>query len=151
MSVELKIKSKSLAAEASIIRSEENKILNRIEDLSDLQKPVDRLQEKYVSLRTHRVSNVRNEARATFLARGYIKGYPYAAVEASGRTKQGEALFKFHIVPRVVAMVNKYKPSLVVTKDMIMEWAKLPTDTVTEGAGIWHGHGGPKPAETKAA
>jgi hypothetical protein len=99
MSIELKIKSKHLALEPAIIRKEEKKLLKQIKnhklyhqipnkdiwvyykDHPDLYK----LYEKHGSLVSHRVFNVRNEARATYLARAYLKGMPYKVVESKTR------------------------------------------------------------------
>lgn len=60
----LKIKLKSLAAEAKIIRKEEKKELGfRVE------------------LRDHRIFPVRREARHTLLAYSFLRGRPYREVE----------------------------------------------------------------------
>ena len=64
----LKIKIKSLAAEAKIIRLEEKKN-----------------QQLRVELRAHRLRVVREEARATLLAYAFIRGRAYKTVEASNR------------------------------------------------------------------
>lgn len=121
--VELKIKSKSLAAEAKIIRSEENKLENRIADLSDLQKSTEQLQFTRQSLHNHRVLDVRYAARATYLARAYLKNKPYKSVEL-GRRKDMEVIYNSEIVPSVVKMVYKYggKP---VSPDELKNWSKL--------------------------
>jgi len=101
MSIELKIKSKHLALEPAIIRKEEKKLLKRIknhihhhqinsanldwlvmyEDYPELYK----IHEKYASLYSHRSTVVRYEARATHLARAYLKGMPYKVVESKTR------------------------------------------------------------------
>ena len=97
MSIELKIKSKHLALEPAIIRKEEKKLLKQIkhykqyhqissaslfdckyDDHPDLYK----LYGKHANLSNHRKQDVRNEARATFLARAYLKGMPYKVVES---------------------------------------------------------------------
>lgn len=82
MSVELKIKSKSLAAESRIIRDEEIKLRNATRKRASLQKPVSTLNHQRKSLYEHRIDVVRTEARATFLARAYLSGKPRSAVEA---------------------------------------------------------------------
>ena len=109
MSIELKIKSKSLAVEAKIIRHEENKLLNQIKykGIEDNEEGYWNTCWKYSSIRHHRIIEVRNEARATILARAYLKGMPYKAVE-SKRNENKECDFKTKIVPRVVDMVKKY-------------------------------------------
>ena len=70
----LKIKIKSLAAEAQIIRHEERKYWGG----SSLR----------IGLHLHRVNEVRSESRSAGLAYGFLRGkYPYAALEASIHTK----------------------------------------------------------------
>lgn len=73
MKTELKIKIKSLAAEARIIRSEEKKWPGQ----------------SYVrsSLHGHRTGIVRNEARHSQLAYGFLRGRPYVAMEQKAKTE----------------------------------------------------------------
>ena len=113
MSVELKIKSKHLALEPAIISKEERKLQKRMRwytQYHQLQAPIedafyDKLRSKRNSLNYHRIWDVRNEARATFLARAYIKGLPYRSVE---QKSQFDDTFKRFILPRVFDMVAKY-------------------------------------------
>ena len=121
MSIELKIKSKHLALEPAIIRREEKKILNRIRSgrCNDTASAF----RKYESLHNHRKWNVRNESRATELARAYIAGKPYKFVEQK-RKDENEYKFLVYIIPRIVAMVNKYG-SVQVDNDKIRYWARL--------------------------
>lgn len=107
MSTELKIKSKHLALEPAIIRKEERKLLKQARWFRSKQefKESDLLIGKAANLAQHRKWNVRNEARATFLARAYIAGTPYSKVE---RRSLNWKVFKLHIYPRIVAMVAKY-------------------------------------------
>lgn len=93
MSIELKIKSKHLAEEARIIRFEERRL------------KAQRRTELLNKIRNHRVHEVRNENRATFLARAYLRGQSYCALEAKilDQTK-----FDCLVYPRVLAMINKY-------------------------------------------
>lgn len=65
----LKIKLKSLAAEAAIIRREENKL-----------KRAHHGEETY-GLTYHRKYVVRKEARYTGLAYGFLRGLPYSKIE----------------------------------------------------------------------
>ena len=83
MSYELKIKSKSLAAEARIIKALEERTKRLIKKRAAKQKPTGRLTAMRESLYHHRIDTVRTEARATFLARAYLKGMPRSAVEAN--------------------------------------------------------------------
>ena len=117
MSVELKIKSKYLSVEAQIIRFEEHKLLKQY--TWSLQKHNeaghndmyprwnDAAFNSYCSLNKHRRWDVRNENRATFLARAYIAGATYSSVEHK-RKPENEYRFNTFVVPRVVAMVAKY-------------------------------------------
>jgi hypothetical protein len=68
MSIELKVKVKSLAAEAKIIRLEERRASTP---------------EARASLHQHRVGIVRLAARNTLLAYGYLRGRSYRQIEAS--------------------------------------------------------------------
>lgn len=106
MSIELKIKSKHLAEEAKIIRFEERRQKARNKQL-------------YFSLRSHRRWDVRNENRATFLARAYLAGKAYSVVEQ--KTTRGTYIIEAIIAPRVLAMVNKYGETTV-TKADILNW-----------------------------
>jgi hypothetical protein len=65
MNVFLKVKIKSLAAEAVIIRKEERRHRG----------------DTKTSLHTHRIIDVRREARAALLAYGFLRGRAYVAME----------------------------------------------------------------------
>jgi hypothetical protein len=148
MSIELKIKTKHLSEEAKIIRFEERKLLKRIdyrrkkhyESGSNDDYPIwkDTDKQKYNSLSNHRKWDVRNENRATYLARAYIAGKPYSSVE---QKRLDEQLFKGQIFPRICSMVAKYGPhepgdrewdrakqkysATIQLKDKIAEWCNL--------------------------
>lgn len=121
MSVELKIKSKHLALEPAIIRKEEKKLLKQIRS----NKCNDTLEafRKFESLSIHRKWNVRNESRATHLARAFLSGRPYSEVEQK-RKPENEYKFKMYIIPRIVKMVSKYGKEEYSEK-FITEWATL--------------------------
>lgn len=113
MSIELKIKSKHLALEPAIIKHEERKLRLKIKYLKQLYQVNDDwhssiypFHAKYWSLVNHRKTDVRNEARATYLARAYLKGIPYKKIEA----KCDPFILHKVIVPRIMAMVAKYGP-----------------------------------------
>jgi hypothetical protein len=74
--LELKVKACSLAAEARIIRNLELRLKRK--GLSNNQRRSD----QFFSLQTHRRRDVRFEARATHLARAFLKGIPYGKLEA---------------------------------------------------------------------
>jgi hypothetical protein len=117
MSIELKVKSKHLSEEARIIRFEERKLfkqyswaLARYRDtgMTDMYpRWNDKAFMSYSSLNRHRKLDVRNENRATFLARAFIAGVPYTTVEQK-RNPDKEKTFNFIVLPRVITMVVKY-------------------------------------------
>jgi hypothetical protein len=117
MSVELKVKSKHLSEEARIIRFEERKQLKQYQWAQDQYRATgnndmyprwdDKAFNAYHSLKHHRQWDVRNENRATFLARAYIAGVPYASVEQK-RNPDNERTFNLMVLPRVWAMIAKY-------------------------------------------
>jgi len=106
MSIKLKIKSKHLALEAGVIRFEEQKLKRQIEWLKIHQKDEAKFRGEWESLNSHRRFEVRNEARATYLARAYIKGRKYETIEHEIKDL---GTFNTYILPRVVSMVIRYK------------------------------------------
>lgn len=107
MSVELKIKSKHLSVEARIIRHEEVKLKRQIEWKKQNDQDQTAERDQWFSLNEHRRSDVRNENRATFLARAYISGKSYKKVEKK-RKEEREYMFYQKILPRVLTLVKKY-------------------------------------------
>ena len=81
MSIELKIKSKHLGLEAKVIKFEEAKLKQQLRWMRKRQESLEKLEWKLQSITSHRKHEVRNENRATFLARAYIAGVPYKTVE----------------------------------------------------------------------
>ena len=106
MSIKLKIKSKHLALEAGVIRFEEQKLKRQIEWLKTHQQDEAKVRAMWESLNSHRRFEVRNEARATYLARAYIEGRKYETVEIE---RKDNGTFYSYIMPRVVSMVIRYK------------------------------------------
>jgi hypothetical protein len=135
MTIELKIKSKHLALEPAIIRNEEKKIEEQIQYLKgkassrpDADEKMNSLRWKLRSLNLHRRNNVRNEARATLLARTFLAGKPYIHSEKKRRADREDS-FQRLIIPRITAMANKYGGSypnqLKIEDKIIQEWAKF--------------------------
>jgi hypothetical protein len=149
MSVELKVKSKHLSEEARIIRFEERKQLKQYQWAQDQYRATgmngmyprwdDKAFNTYYSLKHHRQWDVRNENRATFLARAFIAGVPYETVEQK-RNPDNERTFNLMVLPRVCAMVAKYGKqdgdriwnreknryeATAVLKQKIQQWATL--------------------------
>lgn len=127
MSIELKIKAKHLSLEPGIIRTEERKLKARIKYLKkNSLGETEGLSNKLNSLITHRRTDVRNEARATHLARTYLANKPYAYAEKK-RKPENEDTFQRYVIPRITAMIKKYgTDSQRLTEDKaIKEWSKL--------------------------
>lgn len=115
MKTHLKIKICSLAAEAVIIRRNENKWKERTVFHDNVKQP----HPLYFDLHRHRVHEVRPEARAAQIAYGYLRGRSYKSIEA-----------KCHEPPnwmRVFLLVAKFGPPAdkkeVVEK--VKAWAAL--------------------------
>lgn len=128
-SIELKIKSKHLSLEPAIIRKEEERLKRRIKYHQDKQENEGllTLQNKLWRLSTHRKFDVRNEARATFLARTFIEGKTYLSTERK-RKDDRETMFQKMVIPRILAMIKKYGSSeqaTQTTEESIKTWAKL--------------------------
>ena len=126
----LKIKQKHLALEPHIIKHEERKLKSQIKYTKGTDA---NLIIKLESLVNHRKGIVRIESRATQLARAYLEGKPYSYVEANSRRKEWghECFFILCVLPRIVAMVQKYGPRelrKIDPKDfrkVIIDWAKV--------------------------
>ena len=124
MSIELKIKSKHLSEEARIIRFEERKLkkqyrykLSRGENLKYVDIPE---WNKFWNIQTHRKTVVRNENRATFLARALLEGRRYDSVE---RSVHNVSKLYHEIAPRVISMVQKYgNVSTQEANQLVRDW-----------------------------
>jgi hypothetical protein len=79
MLVYLKVKIKSLAAEATIIRKEEAKA-KRLKHKSE------RHERAFFGLKSHRRNEVRDEARHSLLAYGFLRGRRYSQIENQGNS-----------------------------------------------------------------
>lgn len=122
MQTYLKIKIKSLAAEARIIRHEELKTNGRRRFLSAVQAPaekVEALNGTFIGLHRHRTFDVRNEARAAQLAYGFLRQRPYRTLESKGFPPSA-------IRTRAMQLAIKYGPSALrlQTEALIAEWLK---------------------------
>ena len=120
MSVELKIKAKSLAAEAQMIRKEEihtkkQARWNREHQGHEAAQKFEKIRQ---DLYDHRIDVVRWESRATHLARGFIKGLAYKDIERDARL---DAYTKGKLVGRVHKLLTKYHDKTI-TADAVMAW-----------------------------
>lgn len=84
MRLNLKIKIKSLAAEAKIIRQEERKYLKHAR-ACESEEHAEEHRFTMRSLQSHRKGGVRSEQRCSLLAYGFLKGMPYKRMEQSCR------------------------------------------------------------------
>lgn len=123
MSIELKIKSIHLSYEPAIIRKEEQKLKKQAKWEREHQQDDFATMYKFRSLNSHRRGIVRNESRATNLARAYLAGKEYNTVEYK-RKSDKESIFNYSVLPRVLDMVNKYGNKKI-TKQELIDWSKL--------------------------
>ena len=143
MSVELKIKSKHLGEEARIIRFEEHKLLKQHQWSLNKYRAAgnndiyprwhDKAYMSYCSLNQHRRWDVRNENRATFLARAYLAGKDYKCVE---QKCNDISILYCYIHPRVCEMVNKYGPA----DQKISKKFNRERKTYEYDHDLWHEH-----------
>jgi len=121
MCIELKIKAKHLALEPKIIKHEEQKLKGQIKYTKGTDA---NLIYKLNDLVCHRKWNVRNESRATELARAYLAGKPYNYVE---KKRKDDGMFQLYIIPRIHSMITKYGKGdqRRVDVNTIREWSKL--------------------------
>ena len=98
----LRVKAKSLADEARIIRREERRAMGRLRE----------------ELHLHRVNQLRWAARATFLAYGIVKGRSVDVIEVPGSDRSSE-LWK-----KVRTMVEKYGPVSAADRSQMLERCK---------------------------
>lgn len=83
----LKIKAKSLASEARFIRKEELRMKHKLKDGRErTAEQSGELAWRRESLWKHRTNVVRPEARATQLARGFLRGRTYRDLEPNAKS-----------------------------------------------------------------
>lgn len=141
----LKVKIKSLAVEAQIIRTEERKVKKTYQRIKTkaIKKNEIQFEEHgnfhltnnldsvnygrnrtvFWGLRNHRTIDVRNEARATQLAYAFVRGKDFRHVERNTDLSMKHFCPVATLVPRIVSMVNKYGSyNDPVTKEQIFDW-----------------------------
>lgn len=114
----LKVKIKSLAAEAQIIRKEEHRAQSAYRFSSNKQG----LEERYTrdfsefqGLRNHRRVDVRSEARAALVAYGFLRGRKYQSIEKPDEKNPPRW-------DRVLRLAEKYGTLPTNAEDQIKEW-----------------------------
>lgn len=112
----LKIKIKSLAAEARMIRHEELKFIHHPSRHNTSGLIVDGSHPTRAALYHHRVDVVRAESRAALLAYGYLRGRTYAQMEAKATTPPDWA--------NVTRLVSKYGDRVKAQVDGVKAWAE---------------------------
>ena len=119
MSLQLKIKYKSITEETKIIRSEERKLQSRIPYLSSLEDKTEWYENTYLwsSLNYHRRFLLKNENRATALALGYLLNKKYSTIE-NYRKPQNENEFFKYVIPKVTSMINRYSDKKITEEDV---------------------------------
>lgn len=112
----LKIKVKSLAEEAKIIRFEERRVHRHWKAAvahQDQSEAIERIASEALGLRQHRTVDVRKESRSAGLAYAILRGLPYSRVEPAGSSVPN--------VGRIAELVAKYgyfgkQPAIDTTK-----------------------------------
>jgi hypothetical protein len=127
----LKVKIKSLAVEGTIIRKEEHKAKKQyryLKPIAGKEKEYHEALGTFWGLRHHRISDVRNEARAAQWAYAYIRGKRFRQIENKSNIGQrnGNGYYFHHdigmyIIPRVIKLVSKYGGKQVERED-IVKW-----------------------------
>jgi hypothetical protein len=114
----LKVKIKSLAAEAQIIRKEERKAKSAYHYSKGKQGLAERFvkdESEFFGLRNHRKFDVRSESRAALVAYGYLRGKSYQAIENPDEKNPPKW-------DRVFRLAEKYGGLTTNTEDKIKEW-----------------------------
>jgi hypothetical protein len=102
----LKIKLKNLRDEVNLIRSYEKRLKLHMECWHEHSPAAVHARVMIKQMQEHRRQDIREEARATLLAYGYIRGRRYDQIEQKPRHEYHLAVKKR--VERVAKMVNKY-------------------------------------------
>lgn len=120
----LKIKIKSLAEEARIIRKEENKLKDKYRSFKPEYTPATKLSD-ITNIReclyAHRVVNVRTELRHANLAYAYLRGRAYRQIEPKAHTVPS--------VSRLTKLILTFGPSMkdkVVLIKELNDWLNAP-------------------------
>lgn len=127
MTIELRIKTKHLSEKARIIRFEGRKLLKQLNYYRKIG-TANRSNSNYVNtewdyfnLQERIKKDVRNENRASYLARAFLEGKVYSALEQK-RKPEKEDVFIGVILPRVLKMVQKYNNTTI---EQLREWSKI--------------------------
>lgn len=109
--IELAGKSIALQAEARVFRTKEYSILRKIKNAEARQRKADNFRVDYQKMNRHRKFDIRNEARRTFLARAFIKGYKYSDIEGDFTARHAVDQYDLKSWANSIAgMVQRYGP-----------------------------------------
>ena len=114
----LRVKVKSLADEAKIIRREEHRAKGW---------------DEWIALKSHRRGVVRTEARAAQLALGFLRGFPYRALEATVHPghepnwRRVRQLAEKYVVPPHLSMWTDEKEIMKLRKEALARFEKWMT------------------------
>ena len=123
MSYELKLESKLLAEESRVYREEEKMLSRKRSKAVDhqLYNLAIKLDKRREMCYYHRTQELRQEARAVNLARGYLRGHAYETVENSTKSLHEEMM---ELSEQVFDLVWTYGPNDVNIDD-IQSWMLL--------------------------
>lgn len=124
---ELKIKIKSLAEEARIIRSDERKHLDASRADRKANRPFQKNWDAWGRLNTHRIFDVRIEQRATLIAYGYLRGKAYRQIEQAPHWLKAPYSRPGPDWTKITAMIAKYQGGdKKVIFEQLKAWRELP-------------------------
>jgi hypothetical protein len=124
MSARLKLRSIILQIEARLTRKEEQKLSKRIiwSEQRQCSKQAARLEKARRGFQSRRDGHLRKEARAVFLARGFLRGEDYCVVEMPKISLLGEEDSSISITDRVTQLVNE--EGMEVPEADILDWIR---------------------------
>lgn len=120
---ELRVKIKSLAAEATIIRKEELRVRDAMTRVAGKPEAVAQMASSFASLRSHRVSDVRRESRYALLCYAILRGKPWERVEP--RPKAGGLPTGQEVdVEKLTGLLKRFGPSgeLAEVRQRVRTW-----------------------------
>lgn len=119
----LKIKLKNLREEVALIRSHEERLKIHMMCWREESPASVHAREMINQMRAHRRRDIREEARATLLAYGYIRGLAYAQIEQNPRHEYYMTVQAR--VDRVAKMVQKYSAMGWNPQDIVIFQTKI--------------------------
>jgi hypothetical protein len=116
MQSHLRVKIKSLAAEAAIIRREEKRAKRQARRRLDHQQDAQSAWSEFKSLEAHRKREVRSEQRCSLLAYGFLRGKPRIDIERpASELRKGE-------LEKAIGIANRFGAQGKETSDAFKAW-----------------------------